>query len=256
MANKLDPPISLEELSERATSYALGGNWDLAVKTNRQILSLDPKNLGALNRLGFAFSEIGKSEEAATTFRKVLRLDPYNTIATKNLNRLKNCQGNKKNPKLQNHLNLRPEGLFLEEPGRTATVAATSLTDAKVLLSLNCADPIKLVPKSHQLSVTDQNNRYLGKVPDVLAARLLRLIKGGNTYEGCVKSFSQNQLHIFLRETNRAKRFASVHSFPIEEKYSYVAFTPPDLVHNEQPETRSFEDQDSQTSSTEVETEN
>lgn len=244
MTKKSKIPVPIEHLSELATAYALEGNWDLAIKTNKEIVTADKENTDALNRLGFALTETGKSKEASTYFRKVLRIDPYNSIATKNLRRAKNFKGKNKGSH-KNGTTLRPEGLFLEEPGRTATVPLVSLAEPKILFSLNCADPVNLVARSHQIAIVDQSNRYIGKLPDDLAARLLKLIKGGNHYEGWLKSIHESQVHIFLREVKRAKRFESIHSFPIEDKYSYISFTPPDLVHAEQPEMRPLEEQDS-----------
>lgn len=245
MVKSTTPPRPIDELSEIATNYALQGQWELAVKANKEILAFCKDDIDSLNRLGFAYTGLGKLQDASATFKKVLRLDSYNAIATKNLDRLKNIKAKpKKASKKPASTTAHPERLFLEEPGRTATVALVAVAEPKILLSLSCADEIRLVPRSHQISVVDSTGMYLGKIPDDLAARLLRLISGGNQYSGCIKGVHSTGVQIFIRETKRSKKFEMVHSFPIEDKYSYIAFTSPDLVHAEQPETRSLEDQD------------
>jgi tetratricopeptide (TPR) repeat protein len=245
--NKKEPSLSLERLASIATSQALEGNWELASRINKEVLKIDPDNIDALNRLGFALAEIGRIPQAAKSYRKVLKIDPYNTIASKNLKRLKVVKGKSKKIIMNHKSNsiCHPEKLFLEEPGKTATIPLVCLTEPQVLLYLNCADKVNLLPKSHQISICDQSGKYIGKLPDNVAARLLRLIQGGNRYEAYVKSTRDNHVQIFVREIKRSKRFEAVHSFPIEDKYSYVSFTPPDLVHNDQPETAALEEQDS-----------
>lgn len=242
--NKL-PSQPLEQLSALATSQALQGNWEIAIKINKEILQTEARDVDALNRLGHAYTETSRIPEAIAVYRKVLRINPYNTIAGKNLKRFKALKGKLKKVRPNSTVPaLASENLFLEEPGKTTTVTLTSQAEPKVLAMINCADPIVIVPKKHQISITDVNKVYLGKLPDDLAARLIRLIKGGNRYEGFVKSVGEDHIRVFLREIKRSKRFKSVHSFPIEDKSSYVAFTPPDMVHGTPPEARTLEDQD------------
>lgn len=242
----IEPSAKLEQLSSLATSVALKGDWEAAIRLNKEIVRSDQKDIDALNRLGHAYTEVGLIPEAMRAYRKVLKIDPYNGIATKNLKRLKAIKGKaKKQPR-----RLRPNGtspllenLFLEVPGKTITVNLVDLAEPKVLVIVNCADRLQLRPKKHQITITTDDGVYLGKLPDNLAARMIRLITGGNRYEAFVKSVSDDQLKVFLKETKRAKRFASVYSFPIDDKAIYVAFTPPDMVHGEMPESRSLEEQ-------------
>lgn len=239
----------LEKLTSLATSQALKGDWESAIKINKQILKSDPGDIDALNRLGHAYTESGMITEAMTTYRKVLRLDSYNGIASKNLKRLKTIKsktrGNKRSKTTvgQVRFPMPVESLFLEVAGQTATVSLVELAEPKTLAVVNCADHVLLSPKKHQVTITTEDGIYLGKLPDNLAIRLIRLVGGGNRYEAYVKGVTDDQLRVFLKETKRAKRFASVNSFPIDDKSLYVAFTPPEMVHGEMPESRTLEEQ-------------
>ena len=86
------------DLEKQAVQAAIEGSWKIAVDLNQKLIKNEPKNVGALNRLARAYWELGKASEAQKTYRKVLALDPYNSIATKNLQRL-----GKKRKKGRNH---------------------------------------------------------------------------------------------------------------------------------------------------------
>ncbi|KPL15334.1 MAG: hypothetical protein AMJ93_16700 [Anaerolineae bacterium SM23_84] len=63
-----------EELRKRwigqAVELALMGRWDEAVQANQRILEIFPDDIQAHNRLGKAYSELGRYEEAATAYEQ------------------------------------------------------------------------------------------------------------------------------------------------------------------------------------------
>jgi tetratricopeptide (TPR) repeat protein len=61
------------------------GHWDEAVQTNLRILELYPDDIQTRNRLGRAYLELGRLEEAAATYEQTLQEQPTNTIARKKL---------------------------------------------------------------------------------------------------------------------------------------------------------------------------
>ena len=81
-----------EELRKRwtgqAVELALMGRWDEAVQANLRILELFPDDIQARNRLGKAYSELGRYEEAATAYEQSLQRQLSNSIARKNLAKL------------------------------------------------------------------------------------------------------------------------------------------------------------------------
>jgi len=92
----MDMSISKSQIKEelhkqwatQSIDMALMGRWDQAVQANQQILKLFPKDVQALNRLGKAYQELGRHEEAAAAYEKCLEQQPSNGIARKRLTEL------------------------------------------------------------------------------------------------------------------------------------------------------------------------
>lgn len=200
----------MSDLTPKAIDAALSSNWEMAVEINSQILSEEPENTDCLNRLGKAYLELGDNKKAATTFRKVLKLNRYDQIASRNLARATQTGSVKK---VQGKTAAKPVVNFLEEPGRTKLIQLVNLASANLLLKLNQADQVTLATKRRTVIALDENNSYLGSLPDDVGHRLAMLMKGGNTYTAFIKSVTKNSLIIFVRETRRAKRFADTASF-------------------------------------------
>lgn len=202
---------------DAAIAAALSLDWQKALEINNKILAECPDDLDCLNRIGKAYMEIGDYKKAALIFKKALKINKYDQIASRNLARVtqtpapkKSVQNSKKARVLGTHLMVS----FLEEPGKTKVINLVNLAPAKTLLTLNNADAIVINPKRHTVFLEDEGGTYLGALPDDLAHRLLILMKGGNKYEGFVKSCSKNTLTVFLKEVTRAKRFHNTPSFP------------------------------------------
>src|SRR5690348_1784541 len=96
-----------------AIAAALAQNWEEAVVLNKTILEIDPSNVDTLNRLGFAYLQLGKTKDAKEIYSKVLELDQYNQIAQKNLVKL-----NSKSPQTAGNGGMVSPLMFLEEPGK------------------------------------------------------------------------------------------------------------------------------------------
>jgi len=224
-------PMTNNNLEKQAIQAAIKGSWQKAVDLNRQILKENPKNIAALNRLARAFWELNKVDQAQKTYRKVLTFDPYNSIATKNLQRLV-----KKSKKSQQKKIAYPSNLFLEEPGKTKTIKLIRLASADVLAELSNGQTVKLEPKKRTISVNTENKVYLGTIPDDLSLRLIKFINGGNRYQAFVKAIDKQHLEIFVREIFRSKRFRNFPSFAPSGS-SYLSYLSPKSVYEEKPET-------------------
>lgn len=229
----------MEQLAQKAIKAALQGRWKEAESLNSQILKQNPRDIDTLNRLARALAELGKKTQARQTYKKVLRLDAYNTIAQRALERLKKTRAKGKGEKSHP-----VESSFLEEPGKTKTVTLIHLGSGEVVGSLDTGEPVSLVPHSHRVSVQTAEGHYIGRFPDDLARRLIKLIRAGNEYKTLVRSVEPGQVKIFIKEIKRAAQFANSASFPSNEKAGYVSFTPPELVHEEKPETASLEEEE------------
>ena len=229
-------------LAKQAIEAALTGNWKEAVKINLSILKHDPRDIESLNRLGRAFMEIGQKSKAENAYKKVLRLDKFNTIATRNLGLLKTSRFNRQ---ASSNKSSHPQTMFLEEPGVTKTVQPIRPGDAKVISRLHPGDPVRVVVRQHNVVAITTSNEYLARFPDDLASRLRTFIQAGNTYTAFIRSV--DPLRIFVRETHRATKYQSTPSFPLTEKLSYAAFTPPELIHEEKPDVSATEEQEEET---------
>ena len=225
-----------------AISAALTGNWKEAIRLNLQILKHEPKNVEALNRLARAYFQTGFKTKSTETYKKVLKIDKFNTIAQKNLQLVTNS-------KIERGVRQLPIvsaiPMFLEEPGVTRTLTLVRPSEPKVLARMHPGDQVKIAPRQHCVAVTTVSGHNLGRLSDDLAARLQQFIKAGSTFTAWVRSVEPANLKIFIRENTRASKFWNTPPFPLTEKLTYAAFTPPELVHSEKPDVSSTEDQDS-----------
>ncbi len=214
----MNPSREAEVLAQLAISAAVEANWDKAAKINQKILTTSPNDTEALNRLALAQSCLGKPNLAQKTYKKVLGVDPYNIIALKNLDKLTKSAGARTNgssngngihPKIKSDITK----LFLSEPGKTKVISLLNLAPPQILATLNCGDTLLINPKNHSVAISNTDNVYLGALPDDLAHRLISFITAGNVYDAYVKSATTKTLTIFLREVKRAPKFINQPSF-------------------------------------------
>lgn len=201
----------MPNLAFEAIEAARENDWLKAAKLNLEILSQNEKDIEALNRLAHAYSELGKISQAKKTYHYVLAIDPYNSIAQKNLKKL-NTLKEHQIPSSYANTTTSP-CIFLEEPGKTRVVTLVNPAPASLLSTLSPGEPVELIFKKHQVSITREKT-YLGALPDDLAHRLIHLYRVGNKYEANVLSVEGNNLQIFLQETKRGKRLGNHPSFP------------------------------------------
>lgn len=208
-----------------AIKHSLSGNWEEAIKINKEILKTDSNNIDALNRLARAYAETGQKSNAVKTTKKVLKIDPLNKIATRSLpkyNSLKKGNTNKKS------------GIkavsFIEEQGKTKMVTLINTAGGQATESLEPGMEVKLNTHSNKVSVLNPEGKYIGRLPDDIGTKIKRLTSLGNQYDVHVKSIQDGGVKIFIREVVRAKELANIPSFT-GEKIDYVSFTPPELVH-------------------------
>lgn len=227
-----------DSLARSAIQAALHGDWSRAEEINNEILTKDPENKDALNRLGKALFELGRVSQAKATYKKVLKIDSYDTIAQKALTRLSKAKPPKQNNK---QVTTVYSSSFLEEPGKTKTVSLIHLGSKSVINNLDIADTVVLTPHMHRVSAQTPEGKFIGRLPDDISRRLIKLIRSGNEYEAFVRSVNNEGVRIFIRETKRSSTLGDLPSFPMAEKQNYIAFTSPDLIHKEKPE---IEDED------------
>lgn len=224
----------------QAISAALAGDWKKAIALNLAVIKKESKDVDSWNRLGRAYMELGLKTKAKEAYEKVLRLDKFNNIATRNLQFLKVAKAVKGGTRKITTL-----PAFLEEPGMTKTVQLTRSGDPKITTRMHPGDEVKIVARQHCVSIVNSDGQNIGRLPDDLAFRMQGFLKEGNTYAAWIRSTDQSGgIKIFIKELTRAPKFRTTPSFPLTEKLSYAAFTPPELIHTEKPDVSSTEEQD------------
>ncbi len=194
--------------SDQAIAATLAGDWNNAIKLNKSLLEENPNDVSALNRMGLAYSVLGNSKDAKTSFEKVLEIDPLNSIALKNIKRLKSdLPKNDDSPMF-----IQVNNIFIEETGKTKVVDLINLAQAEILHGLQTGQSVDMSIKRLKIFVL-QGKKYIGVLPDDIGNRLIKFINGGNKYEAFVKSANHQNVSIFIRELKKSSKFKDQPSF-------------------------------------------
>jgi hypothetical protein len=199
--------------SDQAIALALESKWEEAVALNRSILSSYPADVDAWNRLGKALLEVGRYREARDAYAKSLELDSVNSIAKRNLDRLSTLvEAGDEEPRRAEAATKVAQDLFIEEIGKTGVTPLVGAS-RETLAKLTAGDEVYLKTGEELIRVEDAAGELLGSIEPKLALRLLRLIEGGNRYAAAVKSVSDREAEIIIKETYRDPSQTRV-SFP------------------------------------------
>lgn len=199
---------------DEAINAALQKNWNNAVSLNISILQNDAENIDALNRLGYAYIQLGKNTEAKNAYTKVITIDQYNQIAHKHLIKLQsNHKNNSGGSAVVSPL------MFLEEPGKTKIVPLINLAPANVLATCSCGQTLTVKIKKHCIEIRDESGTYLGALPDDISFKLIRFIEGNNSYALFIRSIGKNVLSVFIRELARGEKYKNQPSFTPSTTY-------------------------------------
>ncbi len=187
------------ELSKEAITLAMQSRWEQAVHVNRSILEVFPTDVEAMNRLGKALTELGQYAEARSAFKSALEVAPHNTIARRNLERLTLLREGKARAPGEPKSSVRPD-LFIEATGKAGTTTLVNLASGEKLAKLAAGDPVALKVHGNVLSVESMTGEHVGRVEPRLAARLLKLMEGGNKYTAAVTSNNAREVTVIIRE--------------------------------------------------------
>lgn len=195
-------------ITNQAIQTALQGNWTEAIALNKSLIKENPEDIDALNRIALAYTIIGKVKEAKSAYQKVVNIDPLNSIALRNLKKLKDknititpVSGNYQ---INNH--------FLEQPGKTKVIELINIAQPKIIESLRMGQTLTLSIKRSKIFAQEQQ-QYIGVLPDDIAKRLIKFINAGSVYDAYVKSANPHKVSIFVKEIKKAKRYKDQPSF-------------------------------------------
>jgi tetratricopeptide (TPR) repeat protein len=214
-------------LPERAIALAMASRWAEAVDVNNTILTIDPNNADAYNRLGKAQLELGNYREAYEAYKRAVELAPGNAIAQKNMNRLAPLAAQPataaRRPTPRTGERINPHA-FIEETGKTGLTHLHNLASGPTLLGLTAGDRVSLVIEDNQLMARTESGEYLGQVESKMAHRLMRFMQAGNRYSATVTTVSDKSLSLIIREDFQAPAMAGRQSFP--SKGAAAAYRP------------------------------
>jgi tetratricopeptide (TPR) repeat protein len=206
-------------LKDKAIQAMLLGDWKNAASLNKDLIDENPKDIDALNRLAYVFTILGKIQDAKSTYRKVLKIDILNQIAIRNIKKLTEM-GPKQIAKSLSSIR-GVTNTFLEETGKTKIISLVNTAQPKIIALLTTGQPVVITIKRSKIFVQDQNTQYLGVLPDDIGKRLIKLIKGGNTYAACIKSATEHNVCIFIKETKRISKYKNQPSFPQTDNLNF-----------------------------------
>lgn len=195
-------------LKNQAIQTALSGNWENAIALNKSLVHENPEDIDALNRLALAFTITGKIKEAKTTYNKVLKIDSLNSIALRNLKRLKEQKNSTENGNSKILINNK----FLEVPGKTKVVELVNIAQPKIVEYLRTGQSVEISVKRLKIFISE-GRQYIGVLPDDIARRLIKFIKNGCEYESYIKSANAHKVTVFIKEVKKTSRFKDQPSF-------------------------------------------
>jgi tetratricopeptide (TPR) repeat protein len=224
---RIDKSKERIEKTRLAIELALKGRWDEAVRVNQYILDIFPDDIETLNRLGKAYMESGRYAEARNAFEHALRISPHNAIAKKNLERLPRIESTS-NRGSQPTVTIRHR--LIEQSDRSGVTELTGLAEWEVLARIMPGDAIKLDPEGHTVTVRNLAGEYIGQIEPRVGARLGRMMKGGNKYEGVVVSVRPERVSLLLIETFRQQNQPGLVSLLSREYQALFQDTVPQYI--------------------------
>ncbi|MCK5434589.1 MAG: tetratricopeptide repeat protein [Dehalococcoidales bacterium] len=211
------------QLTKEAIALAMQGRWREAIAANISIIGSFPNDVGAYNRLGRAYMELGDYSRAKEAYERAMELDSYNVIATKNLHRL-SCLGEAVVGLGSGSQKAEPQH-FIEETGKAGVVDLYRLALPEILARMVAGDKVYLRIDGTSLVVEDGRGEYLGQVDPKQGRQLIKLMEGGNKYTAAIISSAEDMMSIVIREVYHDPSQAGRLSFPakgIEELRPYV----------------------------------
>ncbi len=215
--------------ADAAIQMALQGRWPEALQINQMIIESFPADVDAYNRLGKAFTELGRYGEARSAYMKALEIDSLNSIARKNLSRLETL-GDEAKPPLANQ-KLSPQ-MFIEEMGKTG-ITTLMRPNMDIAARMTAGDQVALHPSGSLLVVQTMNGDHIGEVEPKLGQRLLKLIGGGNEYVAAIQALADSQVRVFIRETFQHASQTGKLSFPPTVTENFRPYTKSRLLRQD-----------------------
>lgn len=202
------------QLAQQAISLAMQSRWQEAADVNQRLVEMVPDDSQAYNRLGKAYTELGRIGEARSAYEEALRGDPANLIAQRNLERLSRINESEVQELLRKAGQKLDPNFFMEETGKTGVTLLDDVAESDLLATLTAGDQIQLEERDGRLVATAMDGTAIGKVEERLGTRLIRLMATGNQYQAGIVGVDGTVVRIIIRETYQSPENAGRISFP------------------------------------------
>src|SRR5713101_1962404 len=212
MSPSADAGLRVRALADQAVAAALDADWPRAVDLNTKILEAAPDDIEARNRLGRAFIEQGKLEEAKASFAEVLKAEPYNSIAIRGTQRTTALLEHKAHS-VTTTTRTQPR-LFIEDMGKTGILRLINPAPAYILARYSTGSECELREQEGLLAVHASDGELLGFLEPKVGRRLIDLIRTGNQYVAAIVSNDPVNARVAIREVFSSPENASRISFP------------------------------------------
>ena len=212
MSPTSESSVRARALSDQATAAALDADWPRAVELNQKILEISAEDVEARNRLGRAYIELGKLEEAKAAFAEVLKAEPYNSIAIRNQARVGALIEHRGKPNATS-TKTQPR-LFIEDMGKTGILRLINPAPQHVLAKYSPGAECELREQEGLLAVHARDGELVGFLEPKVGRRLIDLIRTGNQYVAAIVSTDPQNPRIAIREISQSPENASRISFP------------------------------------------
>jgi tetratricopeptide (TPR) repeat protein len=212
MSPSADAGLRIRAFADQAVAAALDSDWPRAVDLNTKILEGAPDDIEARNRIGRAFIELGRLEEAKASFAEVLKAEPYNSIAIRGTQRVDQLLEHKSKPVITQS-KTQPR-LFIEDMGKTGILRLINPAPAHILARYSAGAECTLKEQEGLLAVHARDGELLGFLEPKVGRRLIDLIRTGNQYVAAIASNDQANARVAIREVLSSAENASRISFP------------------------------------------
>jgi tetratricopeptide (TPR) repeat protein len=207
-----DTSVRARALADQATAAALDADWTRAADLNQKILEISADDVEARNRLGRAYIELGKLDDAKAAFAEVLKSEPYNSIALRNHARVTALLEHKAKPNVTT-TKTQPR-LFIEDMGKTGILRLINPAPQHVLAKYSPGAESELREQEGLLAVHARDGELLGFLEPKVGRRLIDLLRTGNQYVAAIVSTDPQNPRIAIREVLQSPENASRISFP------------------------------------------
>jgi tetratricopeptide (TPR) repeat protein len=199
-------------MAEQAVAAALEADWTRAAELNAKILEASPDDVEARNRLGRAYIEQGKLEEARAAFAEVIKAEPYNSIAIRNAQRVSQLIEHKSKANVTTS-KTQPR-LFIEDMGKTGILRLINPAPPHIIAKYSPGAEAQLREQEGLLAVHARDGELLGFLEPKVGRRLIDMIRTGNQYVAAIVSNDQANARVAIREIFQSAENASRISFP------------------------------------------